>query len=554
MYTGKQIFMESLVAENVKFIFGNPGTTELPLIEALLDYPQLRYIMTLHEAVAVSMADAYAHMSGEVAVVNLHVAPGLGNGLGSLHNAWEGQTPMVVTAGQQNTNLRLREPLLGHDLVAMAAPLVKWSVQAESADELPLIMNRAFKTAREAPSGPVFVSLPMNVMEQQTHHAPIAPSIIFHRAAPDPEGVQQAAAHLLSASTPVIIYGDKIAAADASSSLVELAEKIGARVYGEVLPARLSFPNQHPCFRGRIAQDHAAIRSIIGDADVVLMIGGEFFEEIWYTDGSPFGDHTVRIQIDPSPANLARNHRVDCGLVADPQAALRALNDAIDARTDETYRHDAQQRMQALTEEKESLWAAQVTRAQATSGNKAMSPARLMMELRDCLPENVAVSAEAISSGLDMLRTLKLHTASDFISARGGGIGQGLPSTIGMKLALPDRPVLCLSGDGSALYTIQALWTAAHHDIPVVFLILNNGAYRILKLNMNRYRKESELEDRGFQHLDLSHPDVDFVSIAKGLGVEAVRIENPEDVGPAVKRAFAANQPWLIDVVIDGSV
>ena len=210
--------------------------------------------------------------------------------------------------------------------------------------------------------------------------------------------------------------------------------------------------------------------------------------------------------------------------------------------------------MQALTEEKESLWAAQVTRAQATSGNKAMSPARLMMELRDCLPENVAVSAEAISSGLDMLRTLKLHTASDFISARGGGIGQGLPSTIGMKLALPDRPVLCLSGDGSALYTIQALWTAAHHDIPVVFLILNNGAYRILKLNMNRYRKESELEDRGFQHLDLSHPDVDFVSIAKGLGVEAVRIEIPEDVGPAVKRAFAANQPWLIDVVIDGSV
>ena len=554
MYTGKQIFMETLVAENVDYIFGNPGTTELPLIDALLDYPQISYIMALHEAVAVSMADAYAHASGQVAVVNLHVAPGLGNGLGSVYNAWEGQTPMVVTAGQQNSKLRLREPLLGHDLVAMAAPVVKWSVQAESADELPLIMNRAFKTAREAPSGPVFVSLPMNVMEQKTHNAPIAPSTIYHRVHPDTQGLEVAAQHLVTAENPVIVFGDKIAASGANTALVELAENIGARVYAEILPSRLSFPNQHPCFKGRLPQDHAQIRAQIGDADVVLLAGGEFFEEIWYADESPFGEQTVRIQIDPSPVNMARNHRVDCGLIADPQVCLTALSEAVDALAADKHKDAAAERMMRLTDQKEAEWEQQMGKARTVAGNKAMSAARLMVELSASLPANVAVSGEPITSGLDMLRTLSFNTPSDYLAARGGGIGQGLPSTIGMKLAMPDRPVLCLSGDGSAMYTIQALWTAVHHDIPVVFLILNNGAYRILKLNMNRYRKESKLKGRGYQHLDLAEPQLDFVALAKGMGVEATRIENPEDVGPAIKRAFESNQPWVLDVVIDGSI
>ena len=554
MYTGKQIFMESLVAENVDYIFGNPGTTELPLIEALLDYPQVSYIMALHEAVAVSMADAYAHASGKVAVVNLHVAPGLGNGLGSVYNAWEGQTPMVVTAGQQNSNMRLREPLLGHDLVAMAQPIVKWSVQAESADELPLIMNRAFKTARESPSGPVFVSLPMNVLGQKTRNAPMAPSVIYHRTRPDSEGLEVAAEHLVNASNPVIVFGDKVAAADANTALVELAENVGARVYAEVLPSRLSFPNQHPCFKGRIAQDHAQIRGQIGDADVVLLVGGEFFEEIWYADASPFGDKTVRIQIDPSAVNMARNHRVDCGLIADPRVCLSLLGEAVDALASDKHKDAAAERMMALTGQKEAEWEQQMDKARLVAGNKAMSAARLMVELSASLPADVAVSGEPITSGLDMLRTLSFSTPEDLLSARGGGIGQGLPSTVGMKLAMPERPVLCLSGDGSAMYTIQALWTAAHHDIPVVFLILNNGAYRILKLNMNRYRKEAKLKNRGFQHLDLAEPPVDFVAIAKGMGVEATRIEKPEDVGPAVQRAFEANQPWLLDVVIDGGI
>ena len=192
-YSGKQIFMETLMVEGVRYIFGNPGTTELPVMDSLNDYPDIDYVLCLQEAVAVSMADAYALATDTVGVVNLHVAPGLGNGLGSVYNAWEGGTPLLVTAGQQDSRLRLREPMLGHDLVAMAAPLTKWSVEAHSADELPLILNRAFKIAREAPSGPVFVSLPLDVMEQRTEHPPMPASRLFDRPTADARGLAEAA-------------------------------------------------------------------------------------------------------------------------------------------------------------------------------------------------------------------------------------------------------------------------------------------------------------------------------------------------------------------------
>ncbi len=554
LFSGKQIFMESLLAQGVHHIFGNPGTTELPIIESLHDYPQLRYIMALQEAAAVSMADAYAHATGNVAVVNLHVAPGLGNGLGSVYNAWEGETPLLVTAGQQDRRLRLREPLLSHDLVAMAAPLVKWSVEATHADEMPLIMHRAFQTAREAPSGPVFVSLPMDVMESRTSYPPLTPSRLYPRAAPDPQGLAQASELLLGAERPTIVFGDKVASAGAMGALVKLAETLGAPVYAEILPARLSFPNQHPSFRGRMAPDQGLMRKQMSDRDVILLVGGEFFEEIWWVDESPFPPSAKLIQIEPAPARIARNYPVDCGLVSDPKRALEALAEAIEAGADRRFHARVTERMRALQALKEAERAEQLERVKAMPGNRPMSSVRLMYELARCLPEEVSIAGEAITASVDLVRALTFDDPSDYLAARGGGIGQGLPSAIGLKLAHPDRPVMCLSGDGSALYTIQALWTAAHHDIPIVFVIINNRAYRILKLNLNRYRSEASLENRGFLHLDLTEPEVDFVQIARGFGVEGQRIEAPEEIAPAVTAAFRSGKPWLLDVVVDGSV
>src|SRR5215510_11297192 len=208
---GKQVFMESLIAHGVEHLFGNPGTTESPILDALLDYPQLHYVVALHEGVALGAASYYAQTSGKSAVVNLHVAPGLGNALGMLYNAYKGRVPLVVTAGQQDTRLRLRGPVLGHDLVAMAAPLTKWSVQVESADEFALIMHRALKTAADPPAGPVFVALPIDVLEQDTEVGPFSVRELYRAPAPDSAGVEAAAVALMAAQRPVIVAGDDAA-------------------------------------------------------------------------------------------------------------------------------------------------------------------------------------------------------------------------------------------------------------------------------------------------------------------------------------------------------
>ena len=185
---GKQVFMESLIAHGVEYIFGNPGTTESPILDALLDYPQLRYVVALHEGVALGAASYYALATGTTAAVNIHVAPGLGNALGMLYNAFKARSPIVVTAGQQDTRQRLRGPVLGHDLVAMAAPLTKWSVQVERADEFALILHRALKIATDPPAGPVFVALPIDVLEQETELAPLPPGRLYRAPEPDPAG------------------------------------------------------------------------------------------------------------------------------------------------------------------------------------------------------------------------------------------------------------------------------------------------------------------------------------------------------------------------------
>ncbi len=554
-FTGKQILMQALEAEGVRYIFGNPGTTELPLMDSLLEHPEIEYILALHEAVAVSMADAYAQTSGNVGVVNLHVAPGLGNGLGSVYNAWEGQTPLVVTAGQQDSRMRLREPLLGHDLVAMAKPLTKWSVEAQSADELPLVLNRAFKTARETPSGPVFVSLPINVMEQETTHPPMPPSEFFSRTPPDPAAVDAAADILINSRRPLIVCGDKVARSGATQALIELAELLGSPVYSVVLPARLNFPNQHPQFRDRMANDQAAMRERVGDSDVVLMVGGEFFEETWFADADPFPNAAKLVQIDPSPANLGRNYRVDVGLQADPGLALRCFTERLNDAADEAFISAAVERRRQLEKEKRAAQKAQAEKAAAPLGNRDMSSARLMAELAKALPENVCVASEAITASPDMLRTLDFKTPSDLLMSRGGGIGQGLPSALGLKLANPERPVICISGDGSACYTLQALWSAAHHGVAVVFLIINNGSYRILKLNMDRYRHEAHIAaERPYPHMDLTQPAVDFVRIAGGFGVEGKRVNHPHELGDAVRTAFECGGPYLLDVAVDGAL
>jgi len=543
--------MESLLAHGVEHIFGNPGTTESPILDALLDYPRLRYIVALHEGVALGAASYHAQATGRPAVVNVHVAPGLGNSLGMLYNALKARAPLVVTAGQQDTRLRLRGPVLGHDLVAMAAPLTKWSVQVERADELALIMHRAVKIATDPPAGPVFVALPIDVMEQETDQGPLAPGRLHRAPAPDPAGVAEAAALLLGGRRPVIVAGDD--AAPAAAELLALAERLGAAVWCEGIRARQVVPSRHPNFRLSLPFDAVAIRRALDEADVVLLVGGPFFEEVWYAPGSPLPPGAAAIHVETSPERLAHNLPVTVGLVSEPRAALAALRSAVEREAGDAFRAAAAARNEALQALKAQDAQAQRARAAKRWDSAPISMPRLMAEVESALPDDAIVVDEAITAGPDLARTIQFERAGDYVGARGGGIGQALPGAIGIKLARPDRPVVALSGDGSAMYSIQALWTAAHHDLAIAFVILNNREYRILKHNMDTYRQRFGAKpDRGYPNMDLVSPDLGFVDIARGLGVEGMRVGRPAELRPALGRALGAGRPFLLDVAIEG--
>lgn len=548
---GRQVFMESLIGHGVEYIFGNPGTTESPILDALLDYPRLRYIVALHEGVALGAASYHAQATGRPAVVNVHVAPGLGNSLGMLYNALKARAPLVVTAGQQDTRLRLRGPVLGHDLVAMAAPLTKWSVQVERADELALIMHRAVKIATDPPAGPVFVALPIDVMEQETDQGPLAPGRLHRAPAPDPAGVAEAAALLLGGRRPVIVAGDD--AAPAAAELLALAERLGAAVWCEGIRARQVVPSRHPNFRLSLPFDAVAIRRALDEADVVLLVGGPFFEEVWYAPGSPLPPGAAAIHVETSPERLAHNLPVTVGLVSEPRAALAALRSAVEREAGDAFRAAAAARNEVLRALKAQDAQAQRARAAKRWDSAPISMPRLMAEVESALPDDAIVVDEAITAGPDLARTIQFERAGDYVGARGGGIGQALPGAIGIKLARPDRPVVALSGDGSAMYSIQALWTAAHHDLAIAFVILNNREYRILKHNMDTYRQRFGAKpDRGYPNMDLVSPDLGFVDIARGLGVEGMRVGHPAELRPALGRALGAGRPFLLDVAIEG--
>ena len=546
---GRQVFMETLLAHGVDRIFGNPGTTESPLLDSLLDYPQIQYVVHLHEGVAVGAASFYAQASGKTAFVNLHVAPGLGNAVGMIYGALKNSTPMVVTAGQQDTRLRLRDPVLGHDLAAIAAPVTKWSVQVERADELGPILQRAFKIANEAPAGPVFVALPIDVMEQETAIPAGRPATVYAGARPDPQGIAAMATLIAAARSPAIVAGDDIARASAVGTLVRLVERTGASVWFEGLRGRNSFPTDHPAYRGTVAFDAPGLAKQLAGHDLVLLVGGPFFEEVWYGPGSPFAADCKVLQIEAAPSRMAYNFAVDAGVIAEVGASLQALAEACGG----TPSAAVQARLERLRQQKAQEDAAQQARVQKAWARTPTSMARAMAEIRAGAPADVVVVDETITANLDLFKTFVFKGADDYFSGRGGGIGQGVAGALGVAVAQPKRPILCLSGDGSSMYSIQALWTAAHHDLPIVFVILANREYRVLKHNIDAYRARFDVKsNKPYMHMDLTGPALGFVDLARGMGLAGTHVTKADDIRPAIEAAFKSGKPHLVEIEIEG--
>jgi benzoylformate decarboxylase len=435
----------------------------------------------------------------------------------------------------------------------MTAPVTKWSVQAETADELPLLLHQAFQIAQTPPTGPVFVALPINVLEQATDQEIIEPPTHALRTMPDPEGVELAAQMLIEAHNPVIVFGDEVHRAGAQSELQSLAELLGAPVWGTLLSLGVGFPMTHPQYRGELPDNHESIREALGKADLVFLVGGDFFREVFYRPSSPWPHEARLIQLENSPSQLSRNFAVDVGLTSDLKYGLSRLLEIITTRSSDALQTAGEARRLSLNEIHDKEVKKREEDLKKARDRRPMHPACLVAALREVLPENAVVVSEALSAELEVMSLLDLKNAGDFYGSRGGGIGQGIPGGVGVKLAHPDRPVVVLSGDGSALFTLQTLWTAARHNIPVIFVILNNRSYRILKGNLDRYRDFFSVSGPlRYPFMDLTDPEIDFVSLAAGFGVEGVRIESPEQVGPAVDEALAKNKPYLLDVILQG--
>jgi benzoylformate decarboxylase len=552
MMPGKTALLELLKQEGVRVMFGNPGTTELPLMDALAVERDLRYVLALQEAPAMAMADGYAQASGQCAVVNLHAAPGLGNAMGMLYDAQKAGAPILVTAGQHEQRFNFTEPLLWADLPTVARPFVKWSEEVRRLEDLPRAIHRAVKTAMAPPMGPVFMSLPGDILTDNADLDLGTPSRVAFGIRGDVSAIKQAAAVIAQAKSPVIIAGDAVAQGDALQELVALAEALGAPVYDEGMASRAMFPSSHPLYRGALVRLPAAIHGMLAQHDLLVSVGGDLFTLSLPGEIESMPENFPVIHLDTDPWELAKNYPEAVSILGEPKATLPELTQAVIAARSIPQTEAAVKRLVHVRAEGVASLHKLHAMADAVAERHPIHPLALMQTIGRLLPEDAVVIDETVSSGTGLRRFLKSDDAQSFYGLRGGGIGWGLPAAIGVKLALPDRPVVALIGDGSALYTIQGLWTAARENLKMVFVIINNYSYRILKQRTNAMKALAAQADT-YVGMDLDKPRVDFVSVARGLGLTAHNAATLSDLSDLMEQALVADGPTLIDVEVDRS-
>jgi benzoylformate decarboxylase len=514
--------LEVLRDEGVEKIFGNPGTTELPLIDALAKAPDFEYVLAVQEASAVAMADGYARATGRPAFVSLHIAAGLANGLIGLLNARRSRTPLVVTAGQQDRRHLLEDPMLAGDLVGIARAASKQAVEVAHARDLPIVLRRAFALAATPPEGPVFVSIPMDLLREDVdvtvpERTPIAPLGAATM-------VDEAAAILTGARRPAIVAGDGVGRDGGVAELVDLAERLGAPVYHAPMHDRLNFPFTHPLHRGMIPPRNAAVREALTGHDVVFVAGAHAFSPHHYTPGSPIPPGTRVVQLDDDPAEPGRNFPVELGLVGGISATLTELA--------------------ALSgPPKHTPWEKAETRAtDAEPSPVPLEPAVAARAIADGLPPHAVVLDEAITVGIQLRPLLRIDRPGSFVHTIGGGLGWGFGAAVGTRMA-QDRPVVAVLGDGCAMFGLQGLWSAARYQVPAMFLVMNNGEYRTLKDSLAEFYGPGP------------HPGIelgrrDWTKAAEFFGVAARRVTSDADLRVLVASAASLTAPLLVDVPV----
>ena len=547
--TGRSAFLGLLEDEGVEYLFGNPGTTELAIMAALGEHPDLRYVLGLQEAVVVAMADGYARASNRLAACNVHVAPGLGNAMGSLFNAnWYG-SPLLITAGQQEQGHGLTEPLLYAPLVPIAQPIVKWAVEVGRLQDLPRIVHRAAKIATTPPTGPVFISLPGDILDAQAELDLGKPTRVDAANRPSDEVLDRLARRLLDADAPVLIAGHELSTYDALAEAAELAEVLGAPVYQQTVPYSAQYLSEHPAFLGALTRNQQQVRAALQPYDLLVFLGADVLRMSVFSPVDPLPEGVAVVQIGERDWELAKNYPAEIAIKANVKETLRALLPVLRSKRNAEHAANAARRLAVLEGQNWAAKRRELTQAvQSAARAKPIDPRYLMMRISETLPADAVVVEEGLTSTFSLLSFLPLRDAHCYYGLASGGIGFAMAGAIGVSLAWPQRPVVAIVGDGSAMYSIQALWTAAHLKLPITYVIPNNRGYRILKERLRARQGNAE-----FIGMDLRDPEIDFVQLAQSLGVPGQRITDAADIVPALRAAMDSGGPRLLDVsVVDG--
>lgn len=560
--TGRDAFLAVLADEGVSHLFGNPGTTELPVMEALANFPQIQYVLGLQESIVVAMADGFSRASGRLSAVNLHCMPGLGHAMGAIYAAKFSGSPMIITAGQYEIGHGLQEPLLYEPLVPVAQPLVKWSFEIHRVQDIPRVLRRAAKIATTPPCGPVFLSLPGSVLDEEAEIDLMASTRVRNEVAPVGQSMEALVEHLIRSKRPVILAGRELAEQDAFHQASTLAEMLGAAVYLESVPYNSRFPVEHVCHMGDITRNQKKVRDSLSGYDLLICLGGDLLRMSAYSDVDPLPKGLPVVHISERDWELGKNYSTSLAIRAAVKSTLELLLPRLSARISDEQRSAAAQRLEDfasvnwLAKRKEAAADlqqllhrpdAEVT-GEAEGARQAsllIDPAMMIYQLTEHLPEDALVVEEAPTTAPLLHQFLKVRQPMQAFGLTSGGLGFGLPGAIGIALAHPGKRVVALLGDGSAMYAIQGLWTAAHLRLPVSFVIANNRSYRIIKDRLIAMRDS----DR-FIGMDFQDPAFDFTAMAAGMGLKSISINRLAQLGPGFEAAFNAEGPNLVDVQI----
>ena len=541
--------LEVLRSEGVRYIFGNPGTTEMPLINALDGVQDISYVLGLQEASVVAMADGYATVSGRAGFVNVHTAGGLGNAMGALIHSRIANTPLVITAGQQDTRHTVIDPLLGGDSVNIARPVVKWAREVTHPDELPILLRRAFNDSTAAPRGPVFLSLPMDVMERTTF-ATAGHKSRIHRA-PVADGLDELSEALASIRQLAIIAGDELSNDHACAATLELAEMLGAPVFGSSWPNGQPFPATHPLWSGNLPTRASEIHACLEQFDAILVLGGQSLITYLYTAGPALPPTCRLFQLSADPNNLGRSYATVWSSVGDIGASLVAMLPDLKRKLKPHRDEIASSRQRAV--QKQLVRHAELTkRVLSVSDGHTITPFMAAHEVLRGIGSRATIVDESPVTMESVRECLRFRPVRKYLFMRSAVLGWGMPAAVGVSLGLDREPVVALLGDGSSLYSPQALWTAARERLPVTFVVMNNQEYGILKSYMRSQAHYPSARAGRFIGMDLVDPTIDFMALAASMGVRASRIGRATDLASAVEASIATGAPGLIEVRIGG--